>query len=53
MLGKGAIVVEGLTEFHSLPVAARIMEEYNPDLQPLDIAGVVFFDAETESNMSK
>lgn len=53
MLGKGAIVVEGLTEFHSLPVAARIMEESNPDLQPLDIVGVVFFDAETESNMSK
>lgn len=53
MLGKGAIVVEGLTEFHSLPVVARIMEENNPDLQPLDIAGVVFFDAETESNMSK
>lgn len=53
MLGKGAIVVEGLTEFHSLPVAARIMEESNSDLQPLDIAGVVFFDAETESNMSK
>lgn len=53
MLGKGAIVVEGLTEFHSLPVVARIMEESNPDLMPLDIAGVVFFDAETESNMSK
>lgn len=53
MLGRGSIVVEGLTEFHSLPVIARIMEENNPDLQPLDIAGVVFFDAETESNMSK
>ncbi|MFT7149811.1 MAG: putative ATP-dependent endonuclease of OLD family [Nonlabens sp.] len=53
MLGKGAIVVEGLTEFHSLPVVARIMEENDPDLQPLDITGVVFFDAESESNMSK
>ena len=53
MLGKGAIVVEGLTEFHSLPVVARIMEEANPDLQPLDISGVVLFDAETESNMAK
>ncbi len=53
MLGKGAIVVEGLTEFHALPVVARVMEENNPDLQPLDISGVVFFDAETESNMSK
>lgn len=53
MLGKGAIVVEGLTEFHALPVAARIMEESDPTLQPLDIAGVPFFDAETESNMPK
>ena len=53
MLGKGAIVVEGLTEFHALPVAARIMEECDPTLQPLDIAGAAFFDAETESNMSK
>lgn len=53
MLGKGAIVVEGLTEFHALPVAARMMEESDPTLQPLDIAGAAFFDAETESNMLK
>lgn len=53
MLGKGAIVVEGLTEFHALPAAARIMELSDPDLQPLDIAGVAFFDAESESNMLK
>jgi len=53
MLGKGAIVVEGLTEFHALPVAARIMEESDTTLQPLDIAGAAFFDAETESNMPK
>ena len=53
MLGRGAIVVEGLTEFHALPVVARIMEESNPGLQPLDISGIVFFDAETESNMPK
>lgn len=53
MLGRGAIVVEGVTEFHALPVAARRMEEANPDLQPLDIAGLTFFDAETESSMPK
>jgi len=53
MLGKGAIVVEGLTEFHALPAAARIMEDSDPTLQPLDIAGSAFFDAETESNMPK
>lgn len=53
MLGKGAIVVEGLTEFHALPVVARKMEETNEDLHPLDIAGVAFFDAETEGQMPK
>ena len=53
MLGKGAIVVEGLTEFHALPVVARKMEEADEDLQPLDIAGVAFFDAETEGQMPK
>lgn len=53
MLGKGAIVVEGLTEFHALPAAARIMELSDLDLQPLDIAGAAFFDAESEGNMPK
>jgi putative ATP-dependent endonuclease of the OLD family len=53
MLGKGAIVVEGLTEFHALPVAARKMEESDASLQPLDIAGAAFFDAESEGAMPK
>lgn len=53
MLGKGAVVVEGLTEFHALPVVARKMEEANEDLQPLDIVGVAFFDAESEGQMLK
>ena len=53
MLGKGAIIVEGLTEFHALPVAARKLEESDSSLQPLDIAGAAFFDAETESSMPK
>jgi putative ATP-dependent endonuclease of the OLD family len=53
MLGKGAIVVEGLTEFHALPVAARKLEENDDALQPLDIAGAAFFDAESESAMPK
>ncbi|HKY22547.1 MAG TPA: AAA family ATPase [Vicinamibacterales bacterium] len=53
MLGKGAIVVEGLTEFHALPVVARKMEEAYDGLQPLDIAGVAFFDAESEGQMPK
>lgn len=53
MLGRGAIVVEGVTELHALPVVARRMEEADPKLQPLDIAGVAFFDADGESNMPK
>lgn len=53
MLGKGAIVVEGLTEFHALPVAARKLEESENALQPLDIAGAAFFDAESEGAMPK
>ncbi len=53
MLGRAAIVVEGVTELHALPVVARRMEEADPNLQPLDIAGVAFFDADGESNMPK
>jgi putative ATP-dependent endonuclease of OLD family len=53
MLGRAAIVVEGITEFHALPIVARRMEENDPTLQPLDIAGVAFFDADGESNMPK
>ncbi len=53
ILGRGAIVVEGVTEFHALPVVARRMEEADPALQPLDIAGVVFFDAEGGGSISK
>lgn len=53
MLGRAAIVVEGVTELHALPVVARRMEENDPALQALDIAGVAFFDADGESNMPK
>ena len=53
MLGRAAIVVEGVTELHAMPIIARRMEENDPNLQPLDIAGVAFFDADGESNMPK
>ena len=53
MLGRAAIVVEGVTELHAMPVVARRMEENDSTLQPLDIAGVAFFDADGESNMPK
>jgi putative ATP-dependent endonuclease of the OLD family len=53
MLGRAVIVVEGVTELHAMPIVARRMEENDPTLQPLDIAGVAFFDADGESNMPK
>jgi putative ATP-dependent endonuclease of OLD family len=53
MLGRAAIVVEGVTELHALPVVARRMEEADSTLQALDIAGVAFFDSDGESNMPK
>ena len=53
MLGTGAIVVEGITEFYALPAAARKLEETDQDLQPLDILGVAFFDAESDGNIPK
>lgn len=53
MLGKAAIVVEGLTEFHALPVAARRIEEAGLGFVPLDIAGATFFYAYGESNIPK
>lgn len=53
MLGKAAIVIEGLTEFHALPVAARRMEENDDTLQPLDIAGAAFFNSDGDGNGPK
>ncbi len=56
MLGKAVIVLEGLTEFHALPVAARRMEEEElatAGTLPLDILGATFFFAGGESNMPK
>lgn len=53
MLGKAAIVLEGLTEFHALPVAARRIEESGLGFMPLDISGATFFYAYGESNVPK
>jgi putative ATP-dependent endonuclease of OLD family len=56
MLGKAAIVVEGLTEFHALPVAAARMELEEPEVTgglSLDVLGATFFYADGESNMAK
>lgn len=53
MLGKGVIIVEGLTEFHALPVLARCLEEKDTSLNPLDLAGVSIFDAESDGPIPK
>jgi putative ATP-dependent endonuclease of OLD family len=54
MLGRGVVVVEGVTEFYALPVIARQLETADaPLFQPLDISGVAFFDADGEGNMVK
>lgn len=53
MLGRGAVVIEGVTEFHALPVVARRMEEADASLHPLDIAGVALFDVEGAGSISK
>ena len=53
MLGKGVIIVEGLTEFHALPVLARCLEALNTSLNPLDLAGVSIFDAESDGPIPK
>jgi putative ATP-dependent endonuclease of OLD family len=54
MLGRGVIVVEGVTEFYALPVIARQLEMvWGAAVQPLDISGVAFFDADGAGNMVK
>lgn len=53
MLGKGVILVEGLTEFHALPVLARCLEVQDATLNPLDLAGVSIFDAESDETIPK
>lgn len=56
MLGKASIVVEGLTEFHAMPVVASRMELEEPLVtggQSLDVLGATFFYAGGESNMAK
>jgi putative ATP-dependent endonuclease of OLD family len=53
MLGKGVVIVEGTTEFHALPVLARCIEAHDPSLNPLDLAGVTIFDAESDGPIPK
>jgi putative ATP-dependent endonuclease of OLD family len=51
--GEGVIIAEGQTEFHALPVLARCLEAQDATLNPLDLAGVSVFDAETDGTIPK
>jgi putative ATP-dependent endonuclease of the OLD family len=53
MLGKGVVIVEGATESHALPVLARCLEASDSTLNPLDLAGVSVFDAESDGPIPK
>jgi putative ATP-dependent endonuclease of the OLD family len=53
MLGRLAIVVEGLTEFHALPAVCRRLELRDPNLPPLDVVGATFFNADGDGNAPK
>lgn len=53
MLGQGVIVGEGITEQDALFVAAQKMEEVDPDLFPLDVAGVCVINADGDGNLEK
>ena len=53
MLGKGVILVEGVTESHALTSLARCMEAQDAALNPLDLAGVTIFDAESDGQIPK
>jgi putative ATP-dependent endonuclease of OLD family len=53
ILGKGVIIVEGTTEFHALPVLARCIEAQDSTINPLDLAGVTIFDADSDGMIPK
>jgi putative ATP-dependent endonuclease of OLD family len=51
MLSKLVIVGEGITEVSVLNHVAERMEEENPSLLPLDLAGVTILSADTDSQL--
>lgn len=53
MLGRGVILVEGVTESHALPSIGRCLEAQDGMLNPLDLAGVTIFDAESDGQIPK
>lgn len=53
MLGQGVIVGEGITEQDALLVAAQKMEDNDPALFPLDVAGLSVINADGDGNLEK
>lgn len=53
ILGKGVIVGEGITEQDALSVVAQKMEDNDPDLFPLDVAGLCVINADGDGNLEK
>lgn len=53
MLGQAVIVGEGFTEQDALLVVAQKMEDNNPDLFQLDVAGVSVINADGDGNLEK
>lgn len=52
MLGRGVIVGEGHTEQFALAAAAKKLEDNDPELFPLDLAGVTIVNTEGEGNLN-
>lgn len=53
MLGRGVIVVEGLTEQVALQSVAGAMEAYQPEYFPLDLSGVSIVCADGDGKMAE
>lgn len=53
MLSRGVIVGEGITEQDALLVVAQKLEEHDPELFPLDVAGVCVINADGDGNLEK
>lgn len=51
MLGPGVIVAEGITEHSALTAVAEKMEQANPDLFALDLAGITIFPVEGDGSL--
>ncbi|MGS1394449.1 TOPRIM nucleotidyl transferase/hydrolase domain-containing protein [Pseudomonas aeruginosa] len=51
MLGPGVIVAEGITEHSALTTVAAKMEQADPDLFALDLAGITIFPVDGDGSL--